>query len=772
MKNYLEETATVIRLEKLIKAGEKQRFCDRLSSRMVSCAAVLPVGEHIGWQMTIPKKGRICMDVFGSESLSESDLKWIAEKSAVPSKKIKPAKGCPCGVLYELYLPVADEAPAAVGFTASAASSDESFSKWPEAYSSQFKELVELLRGDGAVFRAVIGAADEEEQLLCRKKVMKTFCSRRLDITAYIGKPVRTRFLLRLSSAPSVRLKSVLEEAIHGVRLRYIGSLTEKAAAAVWERPLDEGRVLPDYAARIMLMEPELKQSVIGIEVCEEEMKNIPAAHKNTKSKDAVTIGRADDVTGTKRRITVGELDLRRHYQIIGQTGCGKSTMLTSLILSAVEQGHGLTFFDPHGTTIDMVLRCLPEKYAGRVRVVRVGDADNPVPLNIWDSGDPLLEERNISDLCELFSDIFDPHREGFTGPRFERWLAVFAKLSLAYLGRQASLESIAVISQSRENMQKAARLIRYDYPELYRTVINEYVNDHSNDFTNVLNWYLCKFQRICAVEQLRKTLGAGANALDFNHSIDTDAVTLIDLGSPAIGTHAARIVGTLTMMKLWNAVIQRRDRERTHLIIVDEASLFQTNPMPRILAEGRKFGAACVLCHQHAAQLTPIIREALEANSANFSAFRLSPKDAQTAAVRFDDPGMRVTLTRLNAFHAVTTLSVDGVQTKPFTLETVRPKKQKNAEEIAAKIESDSIEKLVKPFRKDRALTPGEIQRFLDQGIWPVIREEDNLCLNHITEFETDDNESATEDNADAPYTPETFLKRWNDYRNSRKSA
>ena len=90
---------------------------------------------------------------------------------------------------------------------------------------------------------------------------------------------------------------------------------------------------------------------------------------------------------------------------------------MSNLILSAIEQGHGLTFFDPHGSTVDMILRTLPARDAGRIRVVRIGDADHPVPLNIWDSDNPVKEARNISDLCELFSNIFDPNRQGFVGP-------------------------------------------------------------------------------------------------------------------------------------------------------------------------------------------------------------------------------------------------------------------------------------------------------------------------------------------------------------------
>lgn len=718
---FPERITTAVKMDKIFKIneGDKRRFPERMSSRMVKCASVLQFEEYLGWQLEVPVKGLVNMSVFGTADVCKSDLEWIVEKTAKVSKCNN--SGCfdkSLTDLYELYLPIADNASsdASIGFGVISSKPADGFSKWPSCYSSQFPELVRVLQQVGAVFRVAIGSAGEDDKAICRKNTLRSYDVSGIDPKDYIGRPVRMRVMLRIPSAPSVRLRSVIEEAIQGVKMRFVGKMGDRVAEEMWENPIMGATVLPDYAARIMILEPEVFEPVIGIELCEEEMKKIPASHKNTKDKKAVVIGKATDITGFKRNITIGEVDLKRHYQIVGQTGAGKSTLLASLILSAIKQGHGLTFLDPHGSTVDVVLKTIPKAYADRVRVVRIGDAENPVPLNIWDSDDPVKEERNISDLCELFGDLFNPRTgEVYVGPRYERWLSVFAKASIAFLGRRASLESIAVISQSQDNMLKVSKAIIDSYPELVETIKQEYGMDNSNDFHSTLNWYLCKFQRFTSVEQLRKTLGAGANALDFISTIDTDAVTLIDLASPTIGTNASRIVGTLLLMKLWNAVLARKERERTHIVVVDEASLFQTNPMPKMLAESRKFGVSMVLCHQHMGQLTPEIRDALEANSANYSAFRLSSRDAYNAAIRFDDPKMQTSLTRINAFNAVTTLSVDGVQTAPFTLEIMKPKFQKDGEEIAKAIEQRSIETLVEPYRDLSALTTSEILDLLN---------------------------------------------------------
>ena len=712
---YPNDTTASIKLASLIKLTDKRLLSEKMSSRMIKCASVMGRDGFIGWQMVVPTKGIATVTVFGSNELTDKDLEWISEKTGKASRSTTKTYSNILGELYEVYLPIAEEntSGSSIGFGNSGSKGNkDGFYPWPAYYSGQFAELVSVLRESGAALRVVIGSASVEEQTTCRKNTLRSYDVDKIPIKDYVGHPVRIRVLLRLPSTPSIRLKTVLEESVQGAQLRKIDVSKQ---TSIWNMPLNDAAVLPDYAARILMLEPEVYDATVALQTCEEPVKVWPVSHKITRDSGAVEIGKAIDTAGIKRRITIGEMDIRRHYQIVGQTGCGKSTLLASMILSAIEQGHGLTFFDPHGTTIDVVLRSVQQKYADRVRVVRIGDADNPVPLNIWDSDDPDKEERNIADLCELFSDIFDPERQGVVGPRYERWLSTFAKASIAFLGRRASLESIAVISQSQDNMLKVCKAIASKYPQLFEIIKEEYGKDKSSDFNNILGWYLCKFQRLTSVEQMRKTLGAGTNALDFGHSVDTDTVMLIDLASPQIGTRAARIIGTLVLMKLWNAVMARQQRDKTHIVVVDEAALFQTNPMPRMLAEGRKFGLSMVLCHQHTGQLTQEIRDALESNSANFSAFRLSPKDAHNASIRFDDENILAPLTRLDAYNCITTLSVNGQQSAPFTMRTIRPKPQKNGEAIAAYIERRSIETLVKPYKEIRALTAAEIQLLLN---------------------------------------------------------
>lgn len=88
-------------------------------------------------------------------------------------------------------------------------------------------------------------------------------------------------------------------------------------------------------------------------------------------------------------------------------------------------------------------------------------------------------------------------------------------------------------------------------------------------------------------------------------------------------------------LAKHWAALARRAHPRTPHLLIVDEAHLFASGLLPRLLAEARKFGLGVVLAHQHLEQLTPHLREAALATTSNVVVFRSGPREAATAVTR-----------------------------------------------------------------------------------------------------------------------------------------
>lgn len=717
MKNFPLHTKTAMSIERLIDHKNGIDLSDRMSSRMVQLASFLPQGEFIGWQMKVPTEGLVELETFGGASITIEDLEWIMEATAKKweEKKVSDPikKICKENELYHAVL--SGELQRRAGFSASENNSLPDAIRLPARFSDMFGKIVQALRVHGGMLRYVVGAADEKECKECKRFLQKAWQFHPSEMDKYLGKPVRLRLMFLLPKKMSMRLKAILSEAT-GVSIEYAGKLKEEHAFDMWNEPMKNAPVVADHCARILALEPlVLDEVIVGIRSEKKAAKRLLACHDNAVDDRAIKIGHATNTAGMEQEITLTDEDLKRHWQIVGQTGTGKSTMLANTLLDAILKGKGVTFLDPHGETIDVLMRSLPYECLKRMRVIRLGDKDNIVPLSMWNSEDPEECEAAISDLSMLFAEIFDPHQQAIVGARWERLFTLLAKSSIALLGPKASFENLIYLAQYQQNVEKLARSIRSSHPDLSISLSTELGMLDPKVFAEVSSWFVSKFQRLTSVPQLRKVLGSGANAVDFSKRIDTDKVLLIDLGLPNVGVSAARIFGTLILQQLWAAIKKRKNRDRMHIIALDEAHLFQHNPLPQMFSEGRKFGIGMIIAHQHCEQLSSAVRESLDANSANFSAFRLSTRDAVHAHKKFNDDRLQFEICALDAFHSFTTISVEGKQTPVFTLKVDKPIVEENGDHNVLFIEKRSNLDLVRPHRDKRPLTISELQHILD---------------------------------------------------------
>lgn len=718
MKYYPNNTVSAVSIDKVIFHKDALQLSQRMSSRISQSAAFLSDGEFIGWQMAVPKDGVASISLFASAEITSKDLAWMGELVGMtePVAEIPSDSWIDDYILYELSLVTHKTVKAGIGFS-SPETRILTGINLPQYFSSQFEQIIDALRQTGGVFRVVTGNCSEADKQNCDLQVRN---SRKIapDLEdSYIASPVKIRAFLCIPSPISLRLQTVLSSAVPGMEIQSLGNLNSSAIAEEWNAPLaNGGDILPNYAARILMLEPVvMNRSAMGIDICDESIDPIPFSEDISEVSDSVIIGKAYNTACQLIDIKIPEIDLKRHWQLVGQSGTGKSTALISFMLNVIktDKKYGLTFIDPHGETIDKLLRRIPKEDAYRVRVVHIG-GDHTVPINIWNADRPEEAEKQINDLCEYFVTTFSKE---FCGPRFERFFTLTAKACIAYFGKQANFNTILAIAQDKDLMKELASQLPKEYDDVKLGLQNEYINNGSNDYETLVNWFVSKLQRFHNVKQVRDCLNTGANALNFKETIDTDTITLISLDSPIIGSLSAKTIGSILLIQIWSAILERRNRDLTHFLVLDEAHCFQTT-LNHILAEGRKFGVSATIAHQHCSQMDQAIRDALEANCANFSAFRLSPKDALIAAERFNQRQLSTSLCSLSAFSAITTVSTSGKQTSPFTMLTTVDPEEPGGNEIALEIERASIKALSAPFWNIHPLTPSEISGMIRGGL------------------------------------------------------
>src|SRR5580704_10883139 len=53
-------------------------------------------------------------------------------------------------------------------------------------------------------------------------------------------------------------------------------------------------------------------------------------------------------------------INIKPHTWVVGQSGVGKSTLLTNGFISLIQQGYGGIFEDPHGTAVAKIAKFIP----------------------------------------------------------------------------------------------------------------------------------------------------------------------------------------------------------------------------------------------------------------------------------------------------------------------------------------------------------------------------------------------------------------------------
>ena len=65
---------------------------------------------------------------------------------------------------------------------------------------------------------------------------------------------------------------------------------------------------------------------------------------------------------GKREMFGIRAVDRGKHIYVIGKTGMGKSTMLENLAIQDIQNGEGIAFIDPHGSTAEKLLDFIPQE--------------------------------------------------------------------------------------------------------------------------------------------------------------------------------------------------------------------------------------------------------------------------------------------------------------------------------------------------------------------------------------------------------------------------
>ncbi|MDR1187978.1 MAG: hypothetical protein LBK95_11080 [Bifidobacteriaceae bacterium] len=455
------------------------------------------------------------------------------------------------------------------------------------------------------------------------------------------------------------------------------------------------------YRSLVALPAAGVGRHVPGVPTVKPPAMTVPLDVSPTRTAPSVRLGEA--VASDQTRFVIGQSpeDKRRHTQIIGQPGSGKTTMLVNDCVQYTANGIGFVYLDPHGDGSRRVLMDAGSDCRSRLWLVNHGDADHVVPVNPLAAPTAELFARAVSLNNDMLRRWIDPKGEGFWGERATRTFTLVA--TACWHTGDVSLPMVAEIVSDQELCRRLAKRVEPVRPALARQLMAELGNLSSSGSRDLFSWMGSRLGQIRNSPALARILGTGANAIDMAGLMDRGEGLLVDLGASHLGPDAVRLLEMSYLVLIDLAKNRRERRDRAFGAVVDEAHTVQIGPLASLLDEGRKFGVFVEAAHQRLDQLDRPIADALEADAGTFVCLRTGIKDGARASIRLRDWPVG-DLTRLPAFQAAAVVCRDGAPTQPFTLFIDPPKTYSGTdaarrEEFAQQVAAETVTALSVPY-------------------------------------------------------------------------
>jgi Type IV secretion-system coupling protein DNA-binding domain len=492
-----------------------------------------------------------------------------------------------------------------------------------------------LWRGDG-------GRLDGEKRAALRRKVADHgfACTVRLGVRAATADRQRALLLglmaaVRTSEAPGVTLRLRRERA---ARLHRV--------ARPWLWPLRLGV-------------PELV-SLIAWPLGEDDLPGQPALHPRRlppppgTTDDGRVVARST-APGTDALLTLSAANALHHLHVLGPTGTGKSTLLANLITQDLRDERAVVVVEPKGDLVADILARVPDERRDDIVVLDPNDTA-PVGLNPL-AGQGRRPELVADAVLATFKQLYG----AAVGPRSQDIL--YASLLTLAQRDDASLVMVPLLLTNPGFRRSITAHLRE--PMTLEPFWAGFEAWSENERAAAIAPVMNKLRPLLR-PGLRGVLGQRAPRFDIRDVFTRRKVLLVPLRRGVIGPDAARLLGSLVLTELWQAVQERSAVPVSHrhpvMVYVDEVQDYLHLPVDLgdALAQARGYGVGFTLAHQFMSQLPREMRSAVLANARSRVCFQLPPEDA-AAVVKGHDELEAADLTALGRYEIYASLYATG---------------------------------------------------------------------------------------------------------------
>ncbi len=403
---------------------------------------------------------------------------------------------------------------------------------------------------------------------------------------------------------------------------------------------------------------------------------------------DNITIG-INKYHGKTTIIKYSENDRLRHMYMVGKTGVGKSTIFQNMCLQDIENGKGVCFIDPHGESIDWLVKNIPENRLKDVILFDPSDVNFPFGLNILEAHSPLEKDFLVNECIQIFYKLFDPQKTGIIGPQFEHWLRNAALTVMAGPEGGSLIEIPKLFIDHNFEMEKRKHLTDPQVIEFWTKQMSKTSDFHKSE---MLNYFMSKFGQFMNNTLMRNIIGQHESSFDFENLMDNKKILLVNLSKGKIGEINAHMLGLIILSKLQAGILKRANKESSErdpfYLYVDEFQNFTTDTFISMLSESRKYGLGVHITNQYLAQLPENIKNAVLGNVGTIISFEVGAEDAEILSREFL-PMKVEDFINLPRFNFYIKLMIDGKTSHAFSGISIPPKELKSSLNMKKNIET-----------------------------------------------------------------------------------
>ena len=416
-------------------------------------------------------------------------------------------------------------------------------------------------------------------------------------------------------------------------------------------------------------------------------------------------------------KVWLKQEDKARHVYIIWKTWVGKSTLLSNMIFSDVNNKSWFALIDPHGDLVNTVLRTIPEERADDVVLFDVSDTSNIIGFNPFYELSNLSEEEReknkdlvVSSVLSVFKKLY-----GYSWwPRLE-YILRNVLLTLADYPDANFLDIVKILTD--KNFRK--KVIAYTKDEVIKNFWEKEFAKRSERFSSeAISPILNKVWQFISSPIIRNIFWQQKTTINIKDIMDSWKILLVNLSKWLIWEDNSALIGSFIVSQIQVETMKRagiatKDR-RQFTLYIDEFQNFATESFSVILSEARKYNLALVVANQYINQIDESIQNAIFGNIWNLVAFQSGNKDAEILAKQFKNKITSEDIASIPRFKAYSKIMIDWESTDVFGLSTYPiPDEIYQPDEVVARLKAISNKKYTKP--------KNDVKKEISDKLWTV---------------------------------------------------